>query len=84
MITDYYVSSTKEKAYSSFTFQLGIKELGLLYHFQQRVKGIIFPCFGDHFLPLGLTNLRTGDTEGLFMVFLCRFPLGLLRGLLLP
>ena len=35
-------------------------------------------------MPLGLTNLRTEDTEGLFMVFLCRFPLGLLRGLLVP
>ena len=43
-----------------------------------------FSTFGGRFLPLGLTNLQTEDTEGLFMALLRRFPLGLPHGLLLP
>ena len=35
-------------------------------------------------MALGFTNLRTEDIEGLLMVLLRTFPLGLLLGLLLP
>ena len=83
MITDYYMSGTVGKSYSSLTFSLDIKELGLLCHLQQRIKGIILSSFSGYLLALSLTNLSLKDAESLFMLFLRRHPLGLLLGLLL-
>ena len=70
MITDYHMSKTAGKSYSSLTFQLGIKELGLLYHLQQRIKGVILSSFSGCILVLSLTNLSPKDVESLFMLFL--------------
>ena len=77
MIIDYYVSEIVGKSYSSLTFQLGIKELSLLYHFQQRIKGVILSSFSSYLLTLYLTNLSLKDAESLFILFLHGHPLGL-------
>ena len=83
MITDYYMTRTIGKSYSSLTFQLGIKELGLLCHLQQRIKGVILSSFSCCLLALSLTNFSPKDVESLFMLFLHGHPLSLLLGLLL-
>ena len=83
MITEYYILGTVGKSYNPLTFQLGIKELDLFHHLQQRIKGIILSSFGYCFLVLSLTNLSPKDAESLFMLFLRGHPLGLLLGLLL-
>ena len=76
-------SRTTEKPYNSLTFQLGIRELGILHHLQQGIKGIILSCLSGCFLALSLTNLRPEDAESLLMALLSGLPLGLLLGLLL-
>ena len=83
MITDYYMLGTVGKSYSFLTFQLGIKELGLLYYLKQRIKDVILSSFSCGLLVLSLTNLSPKDAESLFMLFLHGHPLGLLLGLLL-
>ena len=83
MIIDYYMSEIVGKSYSSLTFQLGIKELGLLYHLQQRIKAVILSSLSGCLLALSLTNLSLKDAESLFTLFLSKHPLGLLLGLLL-
>ena len=77
------MSETTGKSYSSLAFQLGIKELDLLCHLQQRIKGIILSSFSGCLLALSLTNLSLKDVESLFMPFLRGHPLGLILGLLL-
>ena len=71
MIIDYYMSQTTGKSYSSFTFKLCVKELDLLCHLQQRIKGVIFSSFSGCLLALSLTNLSPKDAESLFMLLLC-------------